>query len=128
MTREQSKLAWSWVIGGITLSIAIYLQETEVSYSWVVPMIIGMPIVRYLREGIDSEKNNIFHYMSERMKLYTAIYMLFLAGFLAYSLTVNPKLVGNNVGVFMILALLPIIIVYIKIDLKLYFNLGNKNA
>lgn len=128
MTLSQRKLAWSWAIGGVTLLIAAYLLENTDSYSWVIPMFIGMLIVKHLRDGIDNDENNIFHHISERMKLFAAIYSLTLAGFVLYSLTATPELVGNNTGVFMVLALAPFIIVAIKIDLKLFIELGERNS
>ena len=128
MTLSQRKLVWSWGIGGITLIITAYMLETNDSYTWVTPMLIGMLIVKYLREGMDNDKRNIFHHMSEKMKLFIAIYLLILAGFVVYSVMVTPEFVGNNVGIIMVLALAPFIIVFIKIDLKLYIELGEKNT
>ena len=128
MNPSQRKLVWSWIIGGITLSITLYIVALEESYAWVIPMFIGMPIVKYLREGIDNDKNDIFHHMSERMKLYTAIYLFSLAGYVIYSLSYNPNEIGSNVDLFIILALLPFLVVFLKIDLKLFRSLGVKNA
>jgi len=128
MTQSQRKLAWSWFVGGFTLSIAVYMLETMDPYVWVIPMFIGMPIVRYLRKGIDNDNTNIFHHMSERMKLFAAIYLLCLAGSVAYFIMADPEIVGNNVGVFLVLAVAPFIIVVIKIDLKLFIELGERNV
>jgi len=124
MTQLQRKLAWSWLVGGVTLLISAYILKTMDAYEWVIPMFIGMPIVRYLRYGIDNDKNSIFHFMSEKMKLYSAIYLVFLAALVAYFLMVSPEVVGNNVGIFLVLTMAPAIIVAIKIDLKLFLKLG----
>lgn len=128
MTHAQRKLVLSWIIGAITLLITAYLLKTSDSYAWVIPMTIGMFVVRYIRSGIDNDTNTIFHFMSEKLKLFTAIYLLFLAGFVVYSILVKPEMVGNNVGIFMLLTLIPFILVAINIDVKLFKYLGKKNA
>lgn len=125
-TPLQRKLTWSWAIGGITLFIAAYLLENNDSYAWTIPMLIGMSIVKYLRDGIDIDKNNIFHHMGGSMKLFTALYSLLLAGLIAYSVIATPELIANNTGIFMVLAMAPFIVVALKIDLKLFIEPGTR--
>ena len=127
MTNAQTKLTWSWAIGGITIALAIYLVG-DGSYSWLIPMFIGMSIVRYLRKEFFCGEVRIFQIMSNTMKIFSVIFYFALAIYVISTVLNDPDTISRNTGIFISLIVVPIIPTAIHLELLLFSKLGNNNA
>ncbi len=127
MTSTQTKLTWSWFIGAITLALATYLVG-DGSYSWFIPMFIGMSIVRYLRKDFDYGEVRIFQVMSNTMKMFSVIFYFALAAYIIITVLNDPDTISRNKGILISLIVVPIIPTAISLELQLFSKLGNNNA
>lgn len=127
MTNSQSKLAWSWIVGGVTIALATYLVVNG-TYSWVVPMFIGMSIVYHLRKNFDYGEVRIFQIMSNKMKIFSIIFYFAVAIYVISTVLNDPDMISRNKGIFISLIVVPIIPTAIHLELQLFKKLGENNA
>ena len=127
MTNAQSKLIWSWFIGPITIALATYLVG-DGSYSWFIPMFIGMSIVRYLRKDFDYGEVRIFQIMSNTMKMFSVIFYFALAIYVICTVLNDPETISRHKGILISLIVVPIIPTAIRLELQLFSKLGKDYA
>jgi hypothetical protein len=127
MTEPQSKLTWSWVIGGITIVLAAYLVG-DGSHSWFIPMFIGMSIVRYLRKEFDYGEVHVFQIMSSKMKIFSVVFYFALAIYVISTVLNAPEIISRHSGILLMLVFVPIAPTAIQLELQLFKKLGNNNA
>ena len=130
MTKQQQSIVSTWVIGPSTALLALRVENTS-SYNWILVLLIGFGICRYLRRGLPKDASTMFDGMSNKIKIIILIYYATLSALILYIVLNYPESINYNDAQFLafLFALtLPLIPGWLKYEVKLYKWAGSNAA
>jgi hypothetical protein len=130
MTKQQQNIVSTWVIGPTTCLLALRVENTD-NYNWVIVLLIGFGICRYLRRECPKNTSNLFDNMSNKSKMILLMYYVTLAVIAFYIVFKHQDLIkysDTQFLVFMFAFTLPLIPGWLKDELHLYKWAGNNAA
>lgn len=130
MTKQQKYIISSWVIGPSTCLLALRVESTD-NYNWVIVLLIGFGICRYLRREFPKNTSNVFDNMGGKSKVLMLMYFVTLAVFTFYIVIEHQESINysdTQFLVFLFALTMPLIPGWIKDELYLYKWAGDNTA